>query len=223
MVPETHQVTYEYTVPSYETRTREFVYSTFKPVLSTREREYTVMVPHSEKRQGTRHECQMVPVEMTRIVCEDHGGWQQTVQHSGCDCCGGCDRVCNTWVPKLERREVKYTVLRPQPRDVPYEYDVTICKPEKRTETVQVCNYVAEPQKRSVPYTVCVPVKKTGTREVTSYRRVEEQKTHTYTVRVPYTVEKQVPVQVCRMVAKKVTMPAPSCAPGRCWSGRCCW
>ena len=102
MVPETRQVTYEYTVPSYETRTREFVYSVFKPVLSTQQCEYTVMVPHTEKRQGTRRVCEMVPVEMSRTVCEDHGSWQQVVRHYGCDCCGPCDRVCNVWSPKIE-------------------------------------------------------------------------------------------------------------------------
>jgi hypothetical protein len=109
-------------------------------------------------------------------------------------------------------------------REVPCEYNVTVCVPEKRSETVEVCNYVAEQAKRSVPYTVCVPLTKTGTREVTSYRRVEEQKTHIYTVRLPYPVEKQVPVQVCRMVAKKVRLPVTCCgrAPCRC-RGCCCW
>jgi hypothetical protein len=73
-----------------------------------------------------------------------------------------------------------------------------------------------------VPYTVCVPVKQTGTRDVTNWRRVEEPKVHTYTVRVPYPVQKQVPVRVCRMVPKTVTMQAPACgSAGRC--GRRCW
>ena len=106
---------------------------------------------------------------------------------------------------------------------MPYECEVVVCKPERRTETVQVCNYVAEPQKRSVPYTVCVPVTKTGTREVTCYRMVQEPRTQTCTVRVPYQVQKQVPVQVCQMVAKKVTMQAPACGPSGCWRGNRCW
>jgi hypothetical protein len=56
----------------------------------------------------------MVPVEMTRTVCEDHGSWQQVVRQFGCDCCGSCEQVCNTWVPKVEKRDVKYTVMRPR-------------------------------------------------------------------------------------------------------------
>jgi hypothetical protein len=222
MVPETREVPYEYTVPTYETRTREFVYSVFKPVLSSFNRDYTVMVPYTEKRQGVRSECRMVPVEMTCTVCEDHGAWRQMFQHDGCGCCGSCSRACRTWIPKLQPREIKYTVMRPEMHDVPYEYEVTLCHPEKRTETVQVCNYVAQPQTRSVPYTVCVPVTKTGIREITCYHRVEEPATYTYTVQVPYSVEKQVPVQVCRMVAKKVTLPAGGCEGAR-WCGKRCW
>jgi len=222
LVPETRQVTYEYTVPTYETRTQEFVYSVFKPVISTQQVDYTVMVPHIEKRQGVRRECHMVPVEMTCTVCEDHGSWQQVVRHSGCGCCGPCSWTCNVWVPKLEQREVKYTVMRPQIREVPYEFDVTVCTPEKRSEMVQVCNYAPEQVTRSVPYTVCVPVTKTDTREVTCYRRVEEPRTYNYTVCVPYQVEKQVPVQVCRMVPKTVTLQAPACG-GAPWCGRRCW
>ncbi len=217
MVPETHSVTYEYTVPSYEQRTREFVYSVFKPVLSTVQRNYTVMVPHAEKRQSVRQECRLVPVEMTRTVCEDHGCWQQIVQNQDSCCCSCCPQVCNVWAPKLERREVRYTVMRPETYSVPYEYDVTVCKPERRTENVQVCNYVPEQQKCSVPYTVCVPVKKTGTREVTNWRLVQEQKSYTYSACIPYPVEKQLAVQVCRMVPKTVTYQRPICPPVSCW------
>jgi hypothetical protein len=227
MVPETRQVTYNYPVPTYETRTREFVYTAFKPVMSSHQRDYTVMVPHTEKRQGVRHECQMVPVEMTRTVCEDHGSWQQIVRNlscggcAGCGGCGPCSVTCSVWVPQIEQRQVKYSVLRPQFREVPYEYDVVVCRPEKRSETVQVRNFVPEQQKRMVPYTVCVPVTKTATRDVTCYKMVQEPRTRTITVCVPHMVQKQVPVQVCRMVAKRVTLQAPICGPAGCSNG--CW
>jgi len=242
MVPETRQVTYEYTEPSYEQRTRDYTYTVMKPVTSTQERRYTVMVPHQEARTGTRRECHMVPVELTRTVCEDHGSFQEVVRQAGGGCgnrcggCGGCGNgcgspcggcggcapreiVCRVWVPKIEKRDVKYTVMRPQTREVSYEYNVTVCKPEERVKQVQVCNYVPEQQTRTVAYQVCVPVKKTGTRNVTDYKRVEEQKTRTYTVRVPHTVQKEVPVQVCRMVEKKVVRPIPNCNPCGSYSG----
>jgi hypothetical protein len=65
---------------------------------------------------------------------------------------------------------------------------------------------------------------------VTVYDTVNEEKSDWYTVCVPVTVEKEVSVQVCTLVAKKVLVPATSgygagygAAPvsGGCGTGGC--
>jgi hypothetical protein len=51
---------------------------------------------------------------------------------------------------------------------------------------------------------------------VTTYRREEFQRTISYTVDVPHPVEKEIEVQVCRMVPKTIQVPVyPRCC-GSC-------
>ena len=75
----------------------------------------------------------------------------------GCDACAPCAScapapVCNTvvtqnvWVPKIVQKEVQCTVNVQQCKQVPYNYTVTLCKPEVRTRTVQVCKMVPTQQ-----------------------------------------------------------------------------
>ncbi len=113
------------------------------------------------------------------------------------------------WVPNIVKREVEYTCMQAQMEDVPYEYTVTLCRPETRTRTVQVCDMVREQKTKEVQYTVCVPQTKTGTRQVTVCKTVPEEKTCTYTVNVPHTVQKEIQVKVCRMVPKEITCRVP--------------
>jgi hypothetical protein len=216
-VAETQTIACQITVPTYETRTQTVNYTVCRPVMTTQQREYTVMVPQTETRQATRPVCRMVPTTQTRTVCEDQGSWQQVVQtyKVGCgDCAQTCSRTCNVWAPKMVTREVEYTVMRPQIDQVPYQYTVTVCHPETRTQDVQVCSFFQEAQSREVQYTVCVPQQKTITREVVTCKLVAEQRTANYTVQVPYTVQKQVAVQVCKMVPKTITCQVPVCETG---------
>jgi YTV len=211
-VPETRTVEYQYTVPTFETRTREVAYTVCKQVMETQQRQYTVMVPQTETREATRRVCRMVAETRTRTVCEDRGGYQDVPQTYtvGCgDCAQTCTRMCRVWVPNMQTREVQYTVMCPKVEEVPYQYAVTVCHPETRTQNYQVCRYVPEQQTRQVQYSVCVPQQRTGTREVTTCRVVPEQMTATRTIQVPYTVQRQVPVQVCRMVPKTITCQVP--------------
>jgi hypothetical protein len=68
-----------------------------------------------------------------------------------------------------------------------------------------------------VPYVECVPVTKTRTYPVTTVRRVPEEKTENYTVCVPYPVQREVQVQVCRMVPKTIQVPVSTgCANNGC-------
>jgi len=124
-------------------------------------------------------------------------------------------------VPEVSEREVQVTVMKPSYEEVPYEYTVTLCRPETRTRTVTLCEYVPEQQSREVQYTVCVPEQRVSSHQVTEYRCVPEQKTSTYTVMVPYQEQQEVQVQVCRMVEKTITVPVQtSCDTGCTRSAR---
>jgi hypothetical protein len=107
--------------------------------------------------------------------------------------------------------------MRPTYEEVPYEYTVTLCRPETRTRTVTFCEYVPEQRTQEVQYTVCVPEQRVATHQVTICRTVAEQRTRQVTVMVPYTEQQEVPVQVCRMVPKTITVPVHT----GCQSGWC--
>ena len=201
------------------------------------------MVPHREKREGTRTVCKVVPVTETRTVTCDQGHWETQTTDVPCNCCqcrSSCAphvrHVCKrVWVPNVVTKEVEVTVHRRETEEVPYEYFVTVMKPEERahthkvcewktetrtktvrvcnyereerTRTMQVCEYKPETRTRTVNYTVCVPETRTRTYNVTNYRRVAEEKTQTYDVCIPYTEQQEVEVQVCKMVPKTITVP----------------
>lgn len=147
-------------------------------------------------------------------------------------CCGGelCKRMACVWdmVPEQRTCEVPYTVCvpkqvsvtvnKPQLVDVPFEYVVTRCRPERRTFTVNVCDYVDVEETREVAFTVGVPKQVTQTRRVSCLKGiVQEPHTETYVVQVPYPVEREVPVPVCQMVPQKVKVwVARPCAPPPC-------
>jgi hypothetical protein len=290
------------TVNVAETRMRTETYTVCKPVVKQQTQTYTVNVPYTETREGTRKVCRWVPVNETRVVREDQGHFDcvQVAVSSCGDCGGGCAPTCcghrglfrrrccaqpacpppccppqyvtqKVWVPNIVEKQVATTVMRaqwvdepykylvnlcraeqrtrtfdvveqvpetlsrqvpytvcvpqtqmvtvnrPQWSDETYSYVVNLCRPEVRTQVVQVQDFVREQRTREVPYTVLVPKVQTRERQVTVYKCVPVQKTETYQVSVPYTVEKLVPACVCRMVPKTVQcyMPVPA-APAAC-------
>ena len=212
VVPETKMYECEIMVPHFECRTEKVTCMVCKPVMTTQQQQITVMVPYTETRQATRQVCRMVPVNETQTVCEDQGGWQQVVQNYtiGCgDCARTCSRMSNVWVPKPVTRQVQHTVMRPKIEEVAYQYTVEACRPETRTQTVQVCALQQEAQTREVQRMVCVPQPQRVIRPITTCRMVGEQCTKTCMVPVPYTVQKQVCVQVCKMVPKQVSYQVP--------------
>ncbi len=266
MVPQQQTKTVNYVVckPVYETKTREYVvevpqwseveekYTVRVPVWHDQERQYTVMVPTTEKRQGTRRVARCIPTTEQRTVRCDEGHWEtQMVEvpcYSPCNNCGHCRACCSpvtqtvcrrVWMPNVVEKQVDVTVYKQVVEDVPYEYCVTVCKPETRTETVkvcsytdeertctrkvctykpetrtqtyQVCKYVHETQAREVTCTVYVPQQKTETCTVTVYDMVPEERQVTYNVCVPEVVEKEINVCVCRMVPKTIQVPACGC------------
>jgi len=240
-VPETRTRTVTYTVCKPVTRNEEQEYTVMVPYTETRQgtRRVCKLVPVVKKRvicedQGHWEEvpCQSVPNCSSGCASNDRTSLiQQVGWRKRCgNCAPGCAAPANCaspapcatvrrWVPNIVKREVEYTCMQAQMEDVPYEYTVTLCRPEKRTRTIQVCDMVREQQSKEVQYTVCVPQTKTGTRQVTVCKTVPEEKTCTYTVNVPHTVQKEIQVQVCKMVPKEITCRVPvqvncgTCAP----------
>jgi hypothetical protein len=136
----------------------------------------------------------------------------------GPDCgdpCNDCVTYVNqrVWVPKLVSYTENVTVNKCEWVDEPYTYTCWVCKPETRTETVNVCKIVPTTKTREVTYTVCVPQQKTGTRTVTCCKLEAYDAEEVCHVRVPYQVEKQVTVKVCRPVAKTVCVKVPVANP----------
>ncbi len=247
-VPEQREVQRSCTVMVPERRTKTVPVTQYRPVhrqveqqyavrvpeWTQREVQYTVMVSHVEARQGVRQVTQWVEEEVVKTVHRDHGHWEvQMVQvpcyskrlcrrRACCDPCCGTRTVCQkVWVPNIVEEEVTVTVCRPQIVEEPYEYHVTVCKPEVRTKMVNVCNMRTEMRTRmctvveyervvthrEVCYTVLVPQTRTWTEMVTTYRQVAEQVPYTYTVCVPVQEEQEIEVQVCQMVATTIDVP----------------
>ena len=137
------------------------------------------------------------------------------------------------YVPEQKSRDVQYTVHVPKQEtvtvnraqmvDEAYTYEVVVCRPELRTKTEMVTEYVREPKSREVQYTVCVPQKKTEQYQVTVYKCVAENRVETYNVQVPVCVERDIQVRVCRMIPKTVVYKVPvhdGC--GHCGRAPCC-
>ena len=72
----------------------------------------------------------------------------------------------NVWVPSVVQREVQYTVNTQLAKQVPYAYTVTLCRPENRTRTVQVCEHVASQQEYEYQVQLCRPENRTRTIQV---------------------------------------------------------
>lgn len=207
-IPETHQVTRKYTVlvPQKEVRTE--TYHVRKPIWSEVEQTYTVMLPHRETRQGTRRICRTVPVKETRTVTRYLEG---SLQKGAAQASQKAEMVTE---------EVPVTVYKQEIVEEPYDYTVVVCRPEQRTRTVRVCDYVTEERTRDVTYMRRVPEVREKLCDVTHYKLVTEEKTQQYRVLVPQTVQKEVTVRVCHMVEKQIVTKVPVCVVPAC---DCCY
>lgn len=316
-VPETKRGARTINYCEQETRVRQERYTVTKPIWVDQIQNYTVNVPYTEMRTGTRYVCRtvwedvpqnytvMVPhVEMrtgTRCVshrvaetvlvnqCVDQGYFEERVSYGHAARCGGygpaacspcgscghsggcgngcgngcghtggcgagcgyapvCTTTCRVWVPNIVTIQVPHTthrwvtsqeqyeypvtvchaetrtqvvkVARQVTEPQTYEYPVTLCRAEPRTRTVKVCQYINEELVRDVPYTVSVPKSRVEEYDYTVYNSVPVEKVETYTVCVPYPVSREVQVQVCRMIPQVVTVAVPCAAPcgGGCGS-----
>ncbi len=242
MVPQTRTKSVAVTVHRPVTREVEREYQVQVPVRTQQEREYTVMVPVVETRQGVRHVAQCVEEEVPQTVCRDEGHWEvQKVAAACCTvrrprlrrvshvaaCCATPQMVeQKVWVPNLVEEELMVTVQRQEIVEEPYEYQVTVYRPETRTKTVDVhemrtevrkvtCHvteYQPVQEERQVCYTEYVPQEKRWVENVTHYRQVAEQITRMVTVCVPKQVEHEVPVRVRHMVPHTVHVPVRTVA-----------
>ena len=91
-VPVTQQVQQTCTVMVPQTQTRAVNYNVCRTVMHEETRQYTVQVPVQESRTVMRQVFQMVPVSMTRTVCEDQGHWETR----------GCDVAAPTSAPGMQ-------------------------------------------------------------------------------------------------------------------------
>jgi len=225
MVPEQRTRVEKYTVMRPVTRTVTQTYKVQVPVWQEVPQSYTVQVPQVEVRQAYRTTCRKVPVTVMKTVCRDAGCWvNKTAQVPACDPCGRAvmRTVCRpVYVPKMVSEQVPVTRYKTEQVQVPYQYNVTVCKPQVRTRTVRVCNYRMEtrqrnvqvcetecvPMTRNVNYTCMVPQKQQRSYNVTTYRMIPEKRVQTYKVCVPHQVQKPVQVKACRMVPETVRVP----------------
>ena len=208
------------------------------PVWVEKEQKVCVMVPVTETKKGVRKVCKVVSEKQMCTVKKDCGHWDTQMIEEPCRhllhrcrrSCGGCDPCCDPcapatrtvckkiWVPDVKEEQVEVTVCKTQIVEEPYECTVTVCKPQEKlikvkccemqqkqeTRTCTVCCYETVVEKREC--TVCVPRMVEKKCQVT--KCVPEEQVRKYTVCVPKQVEKEVQVKVCKMVEKKVSVPA---------------
>jgi hypothetical protein len=211
-VPEVRQVRVVCTVMESKTEMRTINYPVSIPTWRTVTRQVPVMVPYTEVRQGVRTVARPVQETVMQTVCRDLGHYEC---RSYTDCCG-CVHTCRIWVPQTITEQVPVTVCRVELEQVPYEYPVTLCKPEMRTIQDRVCDVHVEMRTKEVPYTYCVPRQVERVVNETYYRCQPEEKVVRRMVMVPSTEMRQVPVCRTRMVPKEVRCLAygPACADG---------
>jgi hypothetical protein len=210
LVPETTMVTCNTTVMVPERRTSTQTFNVCRMTFESVTTPVTVMVPHTEVRQGTRTVCKPVAVQVTQTVCKDLGSWQTKSYVDRC----GCAQTCQVWAPNIVTEQVPVTVYKPQFVEEQFNYTAVVCRPETRNITRQIAKPVVETKTQEVSY--IVPVPKQVQREIpqTTYRPVTEQRNVNFTVMVPTRVERQVTIPVCEMVAKQVSVPVcATCSP----------
>jgi hypothetical protein len=131
---------------------------------------------------------------------------------AGCgagDCAAGCGPQTVTitqkvWVPNLITVTENVTVNKVECVDEPYTYTVSLCRAETRQQTVNVTSFEPVTKSRVVSFVVSVPKTMTGTQTQITYKTENFQETVNTTVCVPVQVQKQVAVQVCRMVPRTI-------------------
>jgi hypothetical protein len=184
-VPKTRTETYVVCTPTWKEVTRDVVVNTYETVA----------------KEGVRQVCRPVMTTETRTICKDMGAYEC---RSYVDCCG-CTRTCQVWVPNVVQQEVQIQVCRQEVVNVPFTYNVTVCKPVTQTKTFRVQEMVQEQKTREVNFTVCEAQQVEKTFTETYCQRVAEERTINYVVNEASTEQREVKVAKCIMVPKEVT------------------
>jgi hypothetical protein len=220
----------EYTinVPVWNEVEKEYTVMVAHQEMRQSSRRVCVMKPVTEMRtycvDRGQWEEQTVPVSTCDSGCGTRRG-RRGCWGGSSDCGVGCGDACGgaqctacaapqtttrkVWVANIVREQREVTVNRPSWQDQPYEYPVTVCKPETRTKMVRVCSY--QPKTITRIERICEYQTKTVTR---NERVCEYQpKTMTRTVRVceyqPKTVSRT--VRVCEMETQTRTRQFQVC------------
>ncbi|MEX2173768.1 MAG: hypothetical protein WD872_05355 [Pirellulaceae bacterium] len=201
MVSETTMVSRPYTVMVPVQRVRTEHYTVCRLEYEEIADSETIAVPYTEMRQGVRTVCQPVLATEYMAVCRD-AGYCDTRSYTDCD---GCVKTYQVWVPNVVEEQVPVQVMRPQMVEVPYEYPVTLCRPETRHFTRTAARPRYENRTRDVAYTVAVPQMRERQVPHTTSRPVVEERVVSYTEMVPHTVERTVTVPVCTLVPRQVS------------------
>lgn len=180
-VPYTTQEDYEVTIPV--TEYKELEETEYVEVPRVEVEKYTEMVPEFRTREEMVEVKRTVPVFSTKFETR--------------------------MVPRIRTRTTSRTETRTVSEKVMKDY--LINAPEVRTRTVQKTRYRDVPQLRTEVYWENVPETRYRTRMVRVPRQVARETVKTYSVNIPYQVSVRVPVQVCRMVPKTITIPVEDC------------
>lgn len=250
MQPETRTRTenYQVCVPVSRAETRSYTVMVPQQEKRTGTRQVarvvaeTVSVPVTRDRGRWEERCVERPCATACNTCCPTGGrrglfGRRFAGYAGdCGVNACCEASCapatttvmqRVWVPSCVTTTEQRTVNRVRCETENFEYTCTVMKPETRQQTVNVTSYEMRPQSREVSCTVMVPKTQTGTRAVTTCKTESYEETVNYTVCVPQQVQRQVQVQVCKMVPRtiQVCVPVTTCAPaglsGACAAGSC--
>jgi hypothetical protein len=168
------------------------------------DQEYTVNVPGKDFVTKVRTRTESVPTTKICTVTEDHGHWETKMVAS--DTCGGCPCVeSKVWCPNPIQVDREETVMECVTIEEPYTCEVPITVPIKKTRRVK--EFFTKTEKKTVknPYTTLEPRTRTKMVIACVPETVYEEKTEVCTVKVPYTVTREVPVEVTRLVPQDCT------------------
>lgn len=199
-VPETHQVTQQYTVivPKEESKIVKYRvsvpvvrdvekkytvmvpvardvqkdYFVQVPIWENVQRQYTVVVPHQELRTATRTVCRDVPSLEKRLITRDLGHFATACHDVATTCCScrSCNPCCTTTLTPVCK---KIWV----PNVVQEEIDVTVCRKECANEQFQYSVTVCKPETRVETVKVQKLVTEKRSETVRVHDLVPEQRT----------------------------------------------
>ena len=180
-VPYVVDETYEVRVPVTEMMAT--TETDYVEVPEVKEVVYTEQVPEIRTRMRFREIKKKVPVFTTKYKTE--------------------------MVPQIRTRTISRTETRTVTDKQMKTYMVSV--PEVLTRTVYKTRYRDVPQTRTEVYWVQVPETRYRVTMQRVPRQVAREHLQTYTVQIPYQVQVSVPVQVCRMVTRTITVPVETC------------